>query len=116
MNKNRLVLDIEKSTLDNTFYRRVISTNEHSQLVLMTILPGHDIGMEVHMNNDQFIRIESGTGYAQLDDKYYNIMDGVSVTVPAGTYHNIVNTSDEELKLYTIYSPPLHDEEELISN
>ena len=117
MDTNNLVVDLELSTLNNTLFRRVISTNEHSQLVLMSILPNHDIGMEMHPDNDQFIRIEEGEGYARLGNKYHQIHDGVSITVPAGTYHNIVNTSpDYDLKLYTIYSPPLHEEDEIISN
>lgn len=107
---NNLVINIEELTLNNNFYRRVISTSNYSQVVLMSIEPHNEIGMEIHKNNDQFIRIEQGSGYAQLQSEVFPIYDGISIHVPAGTYHNIVNESDSEMKLYTIYSPPLHNE------
>jgi len=103
------VTNIEKDTLANKNYRKVLTTSPHSQLVLMSILPKHDIGMEVHPHIDQFLRIERGTGKAILNDRVYSVRDGFSVTVPAGTHHNIVNTSPtQDMKIYTIYSPAKH--------
>ena len=109
-----LAINIEDETDKNVFYRRVIHTSKYSQLVLMNIPPFQEIGNEVHPNTDQFIRIESGTGYAVLNGNNISIYDGVSLSIDAGTYHNIVNTSNEPLKLYTIYSPPHHPPDELI--
>ena len=106
---DNLVLDIESSTLKNTAYRHVIKTAPYSQYVLMSLLPKQEIGMEVHEDGDQFIRVEGGQGLAILDNKVYDLSDGIAVIIPAGTHHNIINTSDTEpLKLYTIYSPPHH--------
>lgn len=103
------VTDIEKATLKNVFYRKVLTTSPHSQLVLMAIRPAGDIGVETHPHTDQFIRIERGTGQAIMNGKTYAIHDGTAVTIPAGTRHNIVNTSTTQpLKLYTIYSPAHH--------
>ncbi len=101
--------DIEKLTLENTNFRKVLSTNPHSQLVVMSLKPTEDIGMEVHNNVDQFFRIDSGTGKVIADGKEYEISDGFAIVIPAGTEHNIINTSEtEDLKLYTIYSPANH--------
>lgn len=100
--------NIEKLTEENTFFRRVLYTAKNSQLVLMCLKPNEDIGEEVH-NLDQFFRIEKGRGKAVLNGVEYPIEDGFAVVVPAGTKHNIINTSDEEeMKLYTVYSPPNH--------
>lgn len=99
--------DIEKLTLDNTDYRRVIFTTNKSQLVLMSIPVGEDIELEVH-NVDQFFRIEQGFGELQIGNKKYSIQDGTAMVVPAGTYHRVVNVGNIPLKLYSIYSPPEH--------
>lgn len=103
------VANIEKKSLENKYFREVLFTGPHSQLVLMSIAPGDDIGMETHKNVDQFFRIESGIGQAILDGKKYDLEDGSGVVIPAGTEHNIINKSKSEpLKVYTIYSPPNH--------
>jgi len=103
------VTNIEKDTLANNDFRRVIYTAPHSQLVLMTLKPGEDIGLETHEGHDQFLRIESGKGVVQLNGIERAIEDGSAIVVPAGTEHNVINTSkDEPLRLYTIYSPPEH--------
>jgi len=108
-NKKGYVVNIEKETLENENFRKVLYTSNYSQLVVMSIEPGDDIGMEVH-GLDQFIRIESGKGKAILNGQEYEIEDDWAVVIPAGVEHNIVNTGDEPLKLYTIYSPPEHKE------
>jgi len=101
--------NIEKDTLENENYRKVLYTAKHSQIVLMSLKPGEEIGMEVHPENDQFFRIEKGHGKCIIDGNEYELEDGVAIIVPAGAQHNIINTSDtEELKLYTIYCPPHH--------
>jgi mannose-6-phosphate isomerase-like protein (cupin superfamily) len=100
--------NIEKLTLENEAFRKVLYTARHSQLVVMSIPPGEEIGMETH-ELDQFLRIEAGVGKAILDGIEHPIEDGSAIVVPAGTRHNFVNTSLEApLKLYTIYSPPEH--------
>ena len=101
------IQNIETLTIDNQNFREVLFTTPHSQLVLMALLPGEDIGMEVH-TVDQFFRIESGSGMAILDDAPTAISDGSAIVVPAGVHHNIVNNGLEPMKLYTIYSPPNH--------
>lgn len=101
--------NIEELTLQNNHFRQVLFTAPHSQLVLMSLNPNEDIGMEVHTDNDQFIRIEKGVGKAIIDGEEFELKDGSAVVVPAGSEHNIINTSDsEDLKLYTIYSPAHH--------
>ncbi len=101
--------DIEKSTLENERYRKVLYTGRHCQLVLMSLKPKEEIGMEVHSENDQFFRFERGEGKCIIDGHEYALKDGSAIIVPAGARHNIVNTSaTESLKLYTIYSPPHH--------
>jgi len=103
------VLDIEEKTFQNENFREVLYTAQHSQLVLMSLLPNEEIGMEVHEIVDQFIRVESGTGKAILNGEEHELSDGVAVIVPAGTKHNIINTSsDKKMKLYTVYSPAHH--------
>lgn len=100
--------NIEKLTLENENFRKVVYTARFSQLVLMSLKPSEEIGQEVH-EGDQFFRFEKGTGQAVLDGKSQKVGDGDTVIVPAGTKHNIINTSDTEpLKLYTLYSPPHH--------
>ena len=102
------VENIEKLTLENDNFRKVLYTAKHSQLVLMAIQPGDDIGEEVH-ELDQFLRIEAGTGKAVLNEIEYPIEDGYAIVVPAGVKHNFINTSsDQPLKLYSIYSPAEH--------
>lgn len=100
---------IENETNANTDFRRVLYTSKHSQLVLMNLLPGEDIGLETHHGNDQFFRVEKGHGKCLIDDNEYELRDGDAVIVPTGARHNIINlSSTEDLKLYTIYSPPHH--------
>jgi len=100
--------DIEEAATKNRDFRRVLFTADNSQLVLMSLKPGEDIGAETH-GLDQFIRVEAGHGTAYLNGKQYPVHDGSAIVIPAGTRHNIVNESREEaLKLYTLYSPPEH--------
>ncbi|MGB3988288.1 MAG: cupin domain-containing protein [Minisyncoccales bacterium] len=102
------VVNIEDATKENDNFRKVLYTGKNSQLVVMSILPGDDIGEEVH-DLDQFIRIEKGEGKAILDGVEHQVEDDFAIVVPAGASHNIINTSqDESLKLYTVYSPPEH--------
>ena len=101
--------NIEKEALGNNNYRKVLYTGKHSQLVLMSLKPQEEIGMEVHTENDQFFRIEQGEGRCIIDGNEYALQDGVAVIVPAGAQHNVINTSTtDDLKLYTIYSPAHH--------
>ena len=103
--------NIETATKDNSNFRTVLFTGPHSQLVVMSLKPGEDIGEEVHDTIDQFIRIETGEGQAVLDGAEFDLKDDYAVVIPAGTRHNIINTSaTTTLKLYTIYSPPEHPE------
>jgi len=100
---------IEKDTVENTNFRKVLYTGKHSQLVLMSLKPNEDIGMEIHVDNDQFFRFEKGTGKVVIDGNEYEVMDGSAIVVPAGAEHNVINLSaTEDLKLYTIYSPAHH--------
>ena len=101
--------NIEKDTLENENFRKVLYTAKYSQLVLMSLLPKEEIGMEVHEDHDQFFRFEVGQGMVFIDGNQYEVKDGDVAIVPAGSQHNVVNTSDtEKLKLYTIYSPAEH--------
>jgi mannose-6-phosphate isomerase-like protein (cupin superfamily) len=101
--------DIEKSTLENDKFRKVLYTGKHCQLVLMCLKPKEEIGMEVHEENDQFFRFEEGEGKCVIDGHEYALKDGSAIIVPAGARHNIINTSATgNLKLYTIYSPAHH--------
>jgi mannose-6-phosphate isomerase-like protein (cupin superfamily) len=103
------VTNIENDTLENEDYRRVLFTGRNTQLVLMTLRPGDEIGLETHEEHDQFIRVESGTGSVILNGEKHALEDGVAVVIPAGTEHNVINTSKSEpLRLYTLYSPPEH--------
>ncbi|MGD0328279.1 MAG: cupin domain-containing protein [Minisyncoccia bacterium] len=101
------VTHIEQATKENTDYRRVLYTAKHSQLVLMSLAPGEEIGNEVH-HLDQFFRFESGQGKVVLDGVEHTVKDGDSVIVPEGAWHNVINTGSDDLKLYTLYSPPNH--------
>lgn len=101
--------DIEKKTLENTNFREVLFTGPHSQLVVMSLEPGDEIGTETHDGIDQFIRVEAGKGKSILNGEEHELHDGSAVVIPSGTEHNIINVSDTEaLKLYSIYSPPEH--------
>ncbi|CAN5220714.1 cupin domain-containing protein [soil metagenome] len=103
--------NIEKETLENSDFRKVLYTAKYSQIVLMSLLPKEEIGMETHEKNDQFFRFESGRGKCIIDGNEYEVKDGDAVIVPAGAKHNVINTSEKEaLKLYTIYSPPNHED------
>ncbi len=103
------VANIEKDTIANVDFRRVVFTGPNMQLVLMTLRPGEEIGLETHNGHDQFIRVEAGAGYVQLNGERSALEDGSAVVIPAGVEHNVVNTSeDEDLRLYTLYSPPEH--------
>ncbi len=101
------VQDIEGLATKNSDFRRVLYTAKHCQLVIMSLLPGEEIGLEIH-NLDQFFRVEEGTGEALLDGVRSPIKAGFAVIVPAGTNHNIINTGNVPLKLYTVYAPPNH--------
>ncbi|WP_173051468.1 cupin domain-containing protein [Nitrospira sp. KM1] len=102
------VVQLEEATIENKNFRHVLFTAHHSQLVLMSLKPGEEIGEEVH-DLDQFIRFESGTGMVVLDGQQQPVGDGFAVIIPKGTKHNVFNTSKtEHLKLYTVYSPPDH--------
>lgn len=101
--------NIEQSVQENASFRRVLYTGEQSQLVLMTLQPGQDIGLETHTENDQFFRFESGQGRVIINETEYVVTDGHVVVIPRGATHNIINTSETDtLKMYTIYSPAHH--------
>ena len=100
--------DIERQTIGNNDFRRVLYTGQNLQLVLMTLQPGEEIGAEVHEDRDQFFRFEEGNGEVDIDDNTYRVEDGSGVVVPAGARHNVRNTGDAPLRLYTLYGPPEH--------
>jgi mannose-6-phosphate isomerase-like protein (cupin superfamily) len=101
--------NLEKDTMDNSDFRKVLYTSEHLQVVLMNLKPGEEIGEEIHNANDQFFRFESGNGKCIINGNEYNVSDGDGIVVPAGAKHNVINTnSSSELKIYTIYAPPHH--------
>lgn len=102
--------NIERDTLTNTDYRKVIYTTPQMQLVLMSLIPGEDIPWEIHEHTTQFIRVESGRAVIKIEDSKYLLKDGDAVVIPNGTRHYVKNTGDVELKLYTLYSPPEHPE------
>ncbi|MFY9546268.1 MAG: cupin domain-containing protein [Candidatus Methanoculleus thermohydrogenotrophicum] len=109
--KKGFVANIEKATLENTDFRRVLYTGKFSQLVLMCLKPGEEIGAEVHEDVDQFFRFEKGEGTVVIDGVSHPVRDGSAVIVPNGANHNVLNTSStEDLNLYTIYSPPEHQD------
>jgi mannose-6-phosphate isomerase-like protein (cupin superfamily) len=100
--------NIEKETLKNKNFRKVLYTGKYSQLVLMSLKVDEEIGVEVHKKTDQFFRVEAGTGKAIINDTEYKISNGSSIVVPAGAKHNIINTGKDDLKLYSVYSPSHH--------
>lgn len=103
--------NIEQLTTDNTDFRHVLYTAKHTQLVLMCLRPGEEIGMEIHANNDQFFRFEAGTGKVVIDGNEYEVTNGSAIIVPSGAEHNVINTSTtDNLKMYTLYSPPHHQD------
>lgn len=104
---NGYISNIEKDTVENNNFRKVLYTGKNSQLVVMSLKSGEEIGEEVH-SVDQFIRIEKGKGKAILDGAVHEIEDGSAVVVPSGAKHNVINGPEGEMKLYTIYSPPEH--------
>lgn len=107
--KKGFKINIEKETLENDNFRKVLYTAENSQLVLMSLKPNEDIGIEIHNENDQFFRFEKGNGKVVINGNEYEVSDGDAVVVPKGAEHNVSNNSStEDLKLYTIYSPAHH--------
>ena len=108
------VADVEQVTLDNTNFRTVVFTGSHTQLTVMCLQPGEEIGWEAHGELDQFLRLEQGSGRVEFGttedavDETHQVSDDWAVIVPAGIWHNVVNTGDEPLKLYSLYSPPEH--------
>ena len=102
-------INLEEKTLAGNNFREVLYTTQRSQLVIMSLQPGEEIGLEKHEGHDQFIRVEAGSGVAILDGEKHALEDGVAVVIPAGTEHNVINTSDSEpMRLYTLYTPPEH--------
>jgi len=99
---------LEEDVKQNSNFRKVLYTGHHSQLVLMSLLAGEEIGMEIHPDNDQFFRFDQGEGKVIVDGNEYEVKDGDAVLVPAGAEHNVINTGSEPLRFYTIYSPPHH--------
>ncbi len=103
------IKNIEHETLENDNFRKVIFTSKYGQVVVMSLLPNEEIGMEVHKETDQFFRIEAGEGLVIMNGEEFPISDGSAVVIPAGTHHNVINKmSDKSMKLYTIYMPPHH--------
>ena len=106
--------DIERQTLENDAFRTVVFTGDHQQLTVMRLAPGEDIGLEMHPNTDQFLRIESGNARVEFAttkgpiDETHDVQDDWAIIVPAGTWHDVLNTGDTELKLYSLYAPPEH--------
>ena len=103
--------NIEERTVENDDFRRVLYTGKNLQLVLMTLQPGEEIGSEVHEDRDQFFRVEEGAGAVDIDGVANAVEDGSAVIVPAGARHNVRNTGDAPLRLYTIYGPPEHKDQ-----
>ena len=109
--------DIERETVENDYFRRVIFTGEHVQLTVMRLAPGEEIGVEMHDHLDQFLRIEQGSGRVtfgpskdQIDEEH-DVKDDWAIVVPGGVWHNVINTGDGDLKLYSLYAPPEHPPE-----
>lgn len=102
--------NIEEKTEQNSFFRQVLYTGKYTQLVVMSLLPGEEIGIEVHPVVDQFFRIEEGQAKVIIDGEEHEVSDGFAIIVPAGSQHNVINTGSNPLKLYTLYSPPNHPE------
>lgn len=104
--------NVERDTIKNKNFRKVLYTAKHCQLVLMSLKPKEEIGLETHPENDQFFRFEAGRGRVEIDGNKYTVKDGDAVIIPAGAKHNVINTSaSEDLKMYTIYSPPHHKDQ-----
>ncbi len=102
-------IQLEQATLSNTNFRKVLYTAPHSQLVLMCLQPMEEIGLETHAEHDQFIRVETGEGKAIIGGEEFMLEDGIAIVIPAGSAHNVINTSATEfMKLYTVYTPPEH--------
>jgi mannose-6-phosphate isomerase-like protein (cupin superfamily) len=102
--------NIEAETLENNNFRKVLYTGKNLQLVLMSLKVGEEIGEEIHQNNDQFFRFESGAGKCTIDENIYHVKEGDVIVVPAGAKHNVINTSSKPFKMYTIYGPPNHQD------
>jgi mannose-6-phosphate isomerase-like protein (cupin superfamily) len=102
------VANIEELTEDNSDFRRVLYTGKRLQLVIMSLKPGEEIGEEVHGDRDQFFRIEKGKGDVWIDGKQAKVKSDDAILVPAGARHNIINTGEKPLRLYTLYAPPEH--------
>lgn len=102
--------NIEKDTIENANYRKVLFTTDNLQLVVMSLKPKEEIGMETHADGSQFIRVEKGKGQAIINGKEHDLSDGISIIIPSGAKHNIINTGEDDLKLYTIYAPPEHED------
>lgn len=100
--------NIERISEENTNFRKVVYTGNHLQLVVMSLKPGEDIGEEVHPKVDQFFRVEEGKGKVVMDGVETEFEDGFAIVVPSGVMHNVFNTGDEDMKLYTIYTPANH--------
>lgn len=115
-------INIEKESIKNSYYRKVLMTTKNMQLVVMSLKPETEIGLEKHAKIDQFIRIEKGTGKAIITNSKKDVIqtislkDGSSIIIPKGTWHNIINTGEDKLKLYSIYSPPNHPPDTLQKN
>jgi len=111
---NPFVINIEKATLQNNYFRTALWTGNYLQLTLMSIKPGEDIGLEIHPDLDQFLRVEQGQGVVMMGNSKDNlnfrrrVYDNYAIIIPAGTWHNLVNTGRVPLKLYSIYAPPQH--------
>ncbi len=105
---NPYVNNIESETLGNDYFRKEIFTGEHMQLTVMAIPVGGNIGMETHPHTDQFLRVEQGTGKVILGGVEHDVMDDFAIIIPAGVEHNVINTGDIPMKLYSIYTPPNH--------
>lgn len=102
--------NIEKETLENQNFRKVLYTAKNSQLVLMSLKPNEEIGLETHRENDQFFRFESGRGMVIIDGNEHIVSDGIAIVIPAGSKHNVINMGTTDLKMYTIYSPAHHQD------
>lgn len=114
--KNSYVKNIDKDTIDNSNFRKVIFTGDHLQLVLMNIKPGEEIGEEVHDSVDQFFKLKSGSGRAIIGNKEYEINTDFGIVIPAGVSHNIINLGKDDMKIYSIYAPPQHKEDTIEAN
>lgn len=107
-NLKGFISNIEKDTVGNKNFRKVLYTGKNSQLVLMSLKPGEDIGEEVHKDTDQFFRVDSGSGKVVINGVSTKVKDGFAIVIPQGAKHNVINTGKEDLKIYSIYSPPHH--------